>query len=95
MLADETSENQAGLFLGMVLVATIQCLGWLRLCDCRSFLALTAKLAIRNSQKPGGHGFIAFQPEWFDEKNPAVPEAQSADDANRLWDEESRNLGLV
>ncbi len=70
-----------------------RCNGHVALGD--AVLALTAKLAIRNSQKPGGHGFIAFQPEWFDEKNPAVPEAQSADEASRIWDEEKRNLGLA
>lgn len=36
-------------------------------------IALTTKLAIRNNQQ-GKHGFIEFDPRWFDYKSDAVPE---------------------
>ncbi len=70
-----------------------RCNGHVALGD--AVIALTAKLAVRNSQRPGGHGFIAFQPEWFDENIPLVPEAETSAEASRLWDDEKRNLGLV
>jgi predicted dehydrogenase len=69
-----------------------RCNGHVALGD--AVIALTAKLAVRNSQRPGGHGFIAFQPEWFDEQSPLVPEASNADEAARLWAAEKQNLGI-
>lgn len=39
-------------------------------------IALTAKLAIKNSQNPSiGHGHIKFQPGWFDVDSDEVPES--------------------
>ena len=39
-------------------------------------IALTAKLAIKNSQNPSvGHGHIKFQPGWFDVNSDEVPES--------------------
>lgn len=70
-----------------------RCNGHVALGD--AVIALTSKLAVRNAQRPGGHGFIAFQPEWFDENNPSVPEAASASDATRLWEDEKHNLKLT
>ncbi len=58
-------------------------------------IALTAKLAIQNSRKKGGHGFIQYQPEWFDYKSDAVPEAESVDSARKLFASEKKNLGLA
>jgi predicted dehydrogenase len=57
-------------------------------------VALATRLAIRNGQQPGGHGFLQFQPEWFDLRHPAVPEAATSESARQQWDLESRALGL-
>lgn len=48
-------------------------------------IALTAKQAIANSQKRGGHGFIQFQPEWFDYKSDAVPEATTLQETKKQF----------
>lgn len=37
-------------------------------------VALTTRLAIRNSAKPGQHGFAVFEPEWFEVDHDSVPE---------------------
>lgn len=58
-------------------------------------IALTARLAIKNSQRPGGHGFIPFQPEWFQVESNAIPEAASAAEADRIFQDESRALKLL
>ena len=58
-------------------------------------IALTAKLAIKNSRRKGGHGFIQFQPTWFDYKNDDVPEAQGIEETKQLFAMEKRNLGMV
>ncbi len=58
-------------------------------------IALTAKQAIANSQKVGGHGFIAFQPEWFDFKSDGVPEVSGAEATRHLFETESKTLGLT
>jgi len=58
-------------------------------------IALTAKKAISNSQKPGGHGFIQFKPEWFDVNSDEVPEAEGAAETTAMWDKERRDLGLT
>ncbi len=58
-------------------------------------VALTAKLAIKKSQMPGGNGFIQFNPDWFDIDNDAVPETEySGDDAPTITSER-RTLGIV
>ncbi len=58
-------------------------------------IALTAKQAIANSQKKGGHGFIQFQPEWFDAQSDAVPEAIGMEETKRMFVAERRNCGLT
>ncbi len=58
-------------------------------------IALTTRLAIKNGQKPGGHGFIPFQPEWFDYKSDAIPEASSIAESKSWFDSERANLKLV
>jgi predicted dehydrogenase len=58
-------------------------------------IALTARQAIKNSQKKGGHGFIRFQSEWFDFQSDAVPEAANAEEIKALFDSERKNLGLA
>ena len=58
-------------------------------------IALTAKQAIANSQKKGGHGFIQFQPEWFDADTDAVPEAIGMEETKKMFAAERRNCGLV
>jgi len=53
---------------------------------------LTAKIAIDNSQKKGGHGFIQFQPGWFDSDD--VPEANGSAEANKqAWAKAKKNCG--
>ena len=58
-------------------------------------IALTARLAIQNSRRPGGHGFIPFQPNWFDYRSDAIPEADSEATAKAIFNEEIKNLKLV
>ena len=57
-------------------------------------IALTAKQAIKNSQKKDGHGFIRFEEEWFDVNSDAVPEADSEADARKMFALEQKNLGV-
>jgi predicted dehydrogenase len=56
-------------------------------------IALTAKLAIRNS-RDGKPGFIRFRKEWFEVDDDLVPEAESLASAQELFAGERRNLGL-
>ena len=70
-----------------------RCNGEVALAD--ACVALTARQAIKNSQKKGGHGFIQFEPEWFNVDADAVPEATSIDDAKKKFAMEKKNLGLV
>lgn len=70
-----------------------RCNGPVALAD--AVIALTAKLAIANSQKPGGHGFIQFQPEWFEVDSDAVPEVQGAEATKAHWAKEKSELGLA
>jgi predicted dehydrogenase len=58
-------------------------------------VALVARLAIKNSQRPGGHGFVAFRPEWFDVDDDAVPESELIPDGGPTIQSERRALGLV
>ncbi len=69
-----------------------RCNGPVALAD--AVLALTGKLAIRNGQQPGGHGFIQFQPAWFDPNDPRVPEAASDAEAKQIMDQEKSNLKI-
>lgn len=69
-----------------------RCNGPVALAD--AVIALTAKLAIANSQKPGGHGFIQFQPEWFDFESDAIPEVTGRDAQTKFFDREKSELGL-
>ncbi|MEZ6095731.1 MAG: Gfo/Idh/MocA family oxidoreductase [Pirellulaceae bacterium] len=57
-------------------------------------IALTARQAIKNGQKKGGHGFIAFQPEWFDVSSNAIPEANTEDEVARIFEQEKKNLNF-
>ena len=71
-----------------------RCNGPVALAD--AAIALTAKLAIDNSQKKGGHGFIQFQPEWFDVASDAVPEANGNAEANKqAWAQAKKNCGMA
>ena len=58
-------------------------------------IALTSRLAIRNSQRPSGHGFIPFQPEWFDVNVDAVPEADGAAATQVIFNREKETLKLT
>ena len=69
-----------------------RCNGPVALAD--AVIALTAKQAIANSQKPGGNGFIQFQPGWFEVDSDEIPEAQG-DAARKMWEQEKSNLGLA
>lgn len=68
-----------------------RCNGPVALAD--AVIALTAKQAIQNSQKPGGTGFIQFQPGWFDVYSDEIPEAEGAE-AAKVFENEKRDLGL-
>ena len=57
-------------------------------------IALSAKQAIRNSQQPGGNGFMQFQPGWFEVNSDEIPEAQG-DEAKKFWAKEKSNLGFA
>ncbi len=70
-----------------------RCNGPVALAD--AVIALTAKQAIANSQKPGGHGFIQFQPEWFEVDSDAVPEADGRDATQKMFNAEKKTLGLA
>ena len=58
-------------------------------------MALTTKKAISNSNKKGGHGFIQFQPEWFDVDSDAVPEADDLSQNAAMMSKEKKRLGLA
>ena len=70
-----------------------RCNGPVALAD--AVIALTAKQAIANSQQPGGHGFIQFQPEWFEVDSDAVPEADGRDATQKMFNAEKKTLGLA
>ena len=69
-----------------------RCNGPVALAD--AVIALTAKQAVGNSQKPGGNGYIQFQPGWFDVNSDQIPEADGSEAQRRVFDEERKNLGL-
>lgn len=70
-----------------------RCNGEVALAD--ACVALTARQAIKNSQMKGGHGFIQFQPEWFDVNEDAVPESTSIEETKKLFAMEKKNLGMA
>ena len=71
-----------------------RCNGPVALAD--AVIALTAKQAIKNSRNPAiGHGFIQFQPEWFEVNSDEVPEAQSLGEARSMMESEKKNLNIV
>ncbi len=70
-----------------------RCNGPVALAD--AVIALTAKMAIQNSQRPGGNGYIQFQPQWFDVNSDAVPEAESVEETKKMFAMEKKNLGLA
>lgn len=57
-------------------------------------IALTSKLAIRNSQK-GKSGYIEFDPQWFDPKSDAVPEDPNNSGEGPNIQSAKKSLGLV
>lgn len=69
-----------------------RCNGPVALAD--AVIALTAKQAIANSQKPGGHGFIQFQPGWFEVDSDEIPEADGAEATKAFWAKEKKTVGL-
>jgi len=71
----------------------VRCNGPVALAD--AVIALTAKQAMTNSQKPGGHGHIVFQPEWFDANSDAIPEASTREETDKIFAQERKNLGLA
>ena len=70
----------------------VRCNGEVALAD--AVIALTAKKAINNSNQKGGHGFIQFQPEWFDIENDSVPEADNLSENKTIVAKEKKKLGL-
>lgn len=69
-----------------------RCNGPVALAD--AVIALAAKQAIGNSQKPGGHGFMQFQPGWFNVDSNEIPEVDGKAAQDKFFDEERKNLGL-
>ena len=69
-----------------------RCNGPVALAD--AVIALTAKQAIANSQKPGRNGFIQFQPGWFDVNSNEIPEVDGVDAQTKFFDREKSALGL-
>ena len=57
-------------------------------------VALTTKMAIQASQKPGSHGFVAFQPEWFDLEDDRVPETLFQPNSTATIAGERKALGI-
>jgi len=70
-----------------------RCNGPVALAD--AVIALAAKQAIMNSQRPGGHGFLKFEPEWFDYQSDAVPEASGFEETKQMFAAEMKNCGLA
>ena len=70
-----------------------RCNGPVALAD--AVIALTAKQAIANSQKPGGTGFIQFQPGWFEVDSDEIPEADGPAATTAFWDREKKAVGLT
>lgn len=70
-----------------------RCNGPVALAD--ATIALTARQAIKNSQKKNSHGFIQFQEEWFEVESDAVPEADGSEATKKMWADEKKNLGLA
>lgn len=70
-----------------------RCNGPLALAD--AVIALSAKQAIQNSQRPGGNGFLQFQPGWFEVDSDEVPEADSAEEARKQFAVEKKRLKLA
>ncbi len=58
-------------------------------------IALTTKLAIGNARKPNGHGFIQFNPNWFDIDRDEVPEDINNDGSGPNIASEKKNLGVI
>ncbi len=57
-------------------------------------IALTAKIAINNSNKKGKSGFVSFEPEWFDPDSDSVPEADENRSSTEWMQMEKANLGI-
>ena len=70
-----------------------RCNGPIALAD--ATIALTAKQAIKNSQRRGGHGFIQFEHGWFDPESNECPEATTIEEANKLFQQEKQNLKMT
>jgi hypothetical protein len=69
-----------------------RCNGPVALAD--AVVALTVKLAIADSKRPNGSGYIQFQPDWFDINSDSVPEATGGIGAQSIFSHEKANLGL-
>ena len=59
-----------------------------------AIVALTTRLAIQNSQIPGQHGFVAFQPEWFDLNHDSVPETLFDENTSATIEGQRKELGV-
>ncbi len=57
-------------------------------------VALTTRLAIQRSGQPGEHGFVAFQPEWFDVDSDAVPETLFSQNTTATVSGQRTELGI-
>lgn len=69
-----------------------RCDGEVGLAD--AVIALVARQAIQNSNKPGGHGFVQYQPEWFEYKSNEVPEPVIGGDPNTDMESVRKKLGI-
>ena len=55
-------------------------------------VALTTRLAIEKAKLPREHGFIQFNPDWFEIDNDAVPEIHGPAKHPPTIDSETRSL---
>jgi predicted dehydrogenase len=69
-----------------------RCDGSVGLAD--AVMALVSRQAIQNSNKRGGHGFVAFDPKWFDYTSSEVPEPNIGGSADTDMESGRKRLGI-
>jgi hypothetical protein len=69
-----------------------RCDGAVGLAD--AVIALVSRQAIQNSNKRGGHGFVPFDPKWFDYTSSEVPEPNIGGSADTDMESVRKRLGI-
>lgn len=69
-----------------------RCDGSVGLAD--AVIALVSRQAIQNSNKRGGHGFVPFDPKWFDYTSSEVPEPNIGGSADTDMESVRKRLGI-